>query len=201
MSQQNMSIGFEKSPQDLGILEFYRWEKPNSRAQWSEEYWDHNPEIISPPFPKPGADKYLSDFFFEEPSTAVFDHQNNMAPNPCQVDGGRALYWAFKWTLTSLTGPCKSLLGLLWKGTPDCVTQTTEMCCPMVLGGWKSKIKGHWLGAFWGPRREGSVPFSSACGWPSPCSQDVLTLSSHCPPFVCISMSIPPFHKDISHID
>ena len=48
--------------------------------------------------------------------------------------------------------------------------------------------------------QETDIPFSLACGWPSPCSQDVLTLSSHCPPFVCISMSIPPFHKDISHI-
>lgn len=94
-----MSIGFEKSPQDLGILEFYRWEKPNPGLSDQEEYWPQSWDHFTP-FPKPGADKYLSDFFFEELSTAVFfDHQNNMAPNPSQVDGGRALYWAFKWTL------------------------------------------------------------------------------------------------------
>lgn len=125
-----------------------------------KEYWPRSWDHFTP-FPKPGADKYFSDFFFEELSTAVFfDHQNNnMAQNPSQVDGRRALYWIFKWTLlTSQSGPCKSLLGLLWKGTPDCVTQNNRNVLPHGSGGWKSKIKGHCFGAFRGLWGKGLFP-------------------------------------------
>ena len=111
-----------------------------------KEYWPRSWDHFTP-FPKPGANKDFSDYFFEELNTAVFfDHQNNnMAQNPSQVDGRRALHWIFKWVLLiSQSGSCKSLLGLLWKGTPDCATQTTEMCCPTVLeaGRRKSRVTG-----------------------------------------------------------
>ena len=166
-----------------------------------KEYWPRSWDHFTP-FPKPGANKYFSDYFFEELNTAVFfDHQNNnMAQNPSQVDGRRALHWIFKWVLLiSQSGSCESLLACSEK-VPRTVWLKQQQC--VAPQSWRREVtdQGSVVWRLLRDTREGSVPSSLACGWPSSSSQNVLLLSSHCPPFMCISMSIPPVYKDVSHI-